>query len=144
MVTCTVNWRLTGAAIQLRSYHGFEAPVTLGSPTRACCQDGWTTWLVHERIAEQRHQPVTELLATWPPISITADEPASRMGTDEVAPLLGIEPSRNAGRITRSQNITVRQRRSPTATAAIGIWGAVGIGAGACRWPRECRARCAP
>src|SRR6516162_7979533 len=78
MVTCTVNWRLTGAAIQLRSYHGFEAPVTLGSPTRACCQDGWTTWLVHERIAEQRHQPVTELLAIWPTISITADEPTSR------------------------------------------------------------------
>jgi hypothetical protein len=34
--------------------------------------------LERERIAEQRHQPVTELLATWPHISITAAEASSR------------------------------------------------------------------
>jgi hypothetical protein len=54
---------------------------------------------VRERIAKQRKQPVADLSCHMAAHLHDRRRRRIEIGTDEVAPLLGIEPSRNAGRI---------------------------------------------
>jgi hypothetical protein len=55
--------------------------------------------LLRQRVAEQRHQPVAELLGNMAAHFRHRRGCGIEIGADEVAPLLGIEPRRNAGRI---------------------------------------------
>jgi hypothetical protein len=54
---------------------------------------------VRERIAEQRHQPIAELFCHMAAHLRDRRRGSIEIGVHEVAPLLGIEPCRNAGRI---------------------------------------------
>ena len=92
--------------------------------------------LLRLRIAEQRHQPVAELLQ-----NVAAETRHRRgglveIGADQVAPVLRVQPCRRPVEPTRSQNITVIGRRSAVsideeAGARVG-----GLGAGSAT-PRE-------
>ena len=54
--------------------------------------------LMRHRIAEQRHQPVAELLGDMAAHLVDRRRSGVEIGADEVAPLLGIELRGNAGR----------------------------------------------
>ncbi len=55
--------------------------------------------LVRNRIAEQRHQPVAELLGDMPAHLRHRRRGGIEIGADEIAPFLGVEPRGDAGRI---------------------------------------------
>ena len=55
--------------------------------------------LLRHRIAEQRHQPVAELLGDMAAHLRHRRRGGIEIGADQIAPLLGIEPCGNAGRI---------------------------------------------
>jgi len=55
--------------------------------------------LLRHRIAEQRHQPVAELLGDMPAHLRHRRRGSIEIGADEIAPFLGVEPRGDAGRI---------------------------------------------
>ena len=55
--------------------------------------------LLRHRIAEQRHQPVAELLGDLAAHFRHCRRSGIEIGADEVAPFLGVEPRGDAGRI---------------------------------------------
>jgi hypothetical protein len=64
-----------------------------------CARGALGVVLVRERIAEQRHQPVAELFGHMAAHLRHRRRGIVEISVDEVTPLLGIELSRNAGRI---------------------------------------------
>ena len=54
---------------------------------------------MRHRVAEQRHQPVAELLGDMPAHLRHRRRGGIEIGADEIAPFLGVEPRGDAGRI---------------------------------------------
>ena len=89
------------AGVERRLAGGSVPAVELGKSAlerERCARGALGIVLLRHRIAEQRHQPVAELLGDMPAHLGHRRRSGIEVGADEVAPLLGVEPRGNAGR----------------------------------------------